>query len=71
MNFSSFGERLLVSMRVTGVGNGRLAKLSGLNQTTISHFTSGNREPSLDNLRKLLAALPEIDARWLITGRLK
>ena len=62
----TFGERLKLAMWITGTSNKDLAKRCGLNQTAVSHFTGGVREPSLKNLGKLLRALPGVDARWFV-----
>lgn len=63
-----FHERLKVALQVTGTRPGQLAELTGIDKTNVSHLLSGQREPSLKTLAKLLRALPGIDARWLVIG---
>ncbi len=52
-----FQERLLRARQVRGLSQGDLAKRAGLPPSSISHFESGNRRPSFDNLRRLATAL--------------
>ncbi len=52
-----FTERLKTARQVRGLGQAELAARSGLPTTSISHFESGNRKPSFDNLRRLAKAL--------------
>ncbi len=40
-----------------GLTQADLGKLAGLPSTTISHFESGSRKPSFDNLRRLTRVL--------------
>jgi transcriptional regulator with XRE-family HTH domain len=41
----------------------------GVQRSSVSHVLSGRNKPSLDFLEKLLNVFPDIDAAWLITGR--
>lgn len=52
-----FTERLKAARQLRGLGQAELASKSGLPTTSISHFESGNRKPSFDNLRRLAKAL--------------
>ena len=52
-----FTERLKAARQTRGLGQAELATKSGLPVTSISHFESGNRKPSFDNLRRLSKAL--------------
>jgi transcriptional regulator with XRE-family HTH domain len=63
-----FPARLRMAMLSTGTSNSYLAKSTGLSASNISHLTTGQRLPSLKTLQTLLLAIPQIDARWLITG---
>lgn len=64
----TFCERLRMAMRVAAVTNGDMAKRTGLSPDNVSHFVRGERLPTINNLAKLLRALPGVDARWLVTG---
>ena len=51
---NQFGKRLKHIRTVwMNIDQEALGKLCGLSSTTISHFETGNRTPSLKNLRKL------------------
>jgi len=51
---NEFGERLRMIRTVwMDVDQEALGELCGLSSTTISHFETGRRTPSLKNLRKL------------------
>ncbi|MGC9472511.1 MAG: helix-turn-helix domain-containing protein [Bacteroidales bacterium] len=46
-----------------------LARLLGVQPSTISHILSGRNKPGFDFLHALLKAFPDISAAWLITGQ--
>jgi transcriptional regulator with XRE-family HTH domain len=52
-----FSERLRTERERKGLSQADLAGRSGLQPSAISHFETGNRDPSFDNLRKLADAL--------------
>jgi len=52
-----FSERLKAVRERRGMSQADLAKKAGLQPTAISHFETGTRSPSFDNLRKLADAL--------------
>lgn len=52
-----FPIRLRESRDRRGLTQGELGKEAGLPPTTISHFESGSRKPSFDNLRRLTRVL--------------
>lgn len=54
---SMFRKRLVETRKLRGCSQEGLATKAGLPPTTISHFESGKRKPSFDNLRKLGDAL--------------
>lgn len=39
-------------------------------RSSVSHVLSGRNKPSIDFLEKILKVFPDIDATWLITGRI-
>lgn len=41
----------------------------GVQRSSISHILSGRNKPSIDFLEKTLEAFPEVDVKWLITGK--
>ncbi|WP_312309207.1 helix-turn-helix domain-containing protein [Stenotrophomonas indicatrix] len=52
-----FPSRLRESRDRRGLTQSELGKEAGLPSTTISHFESGSRKPSFDNLRRLTKVL--------------
>lgn len=63
----NFAERLCAAMKKEGVTQAELATRTGIDLTNVCHLVHGRRTPSLATLRKLLKALPKVDARKLIT----
>jgi len=64
-----FQERLRTAREYRGLSQGELAKRSGLQPSAISHFETGTRKPSFDNLR-LLADTLDITTDYLL-GRVE
>src|SRR5262249_5961645 len=52
-----FPERLRAAREKRGLSQGDLATRAGLQASAISHFETGTRKPSFDNLRRLADAL--------------
>ena len=52
-----FPDRLQAQREQRGLSQDALAKRSSLQATAISHFETGARKPSFDNLRRLADAL--------------
>ena len=52
-----FQDRLRQTREARGWSQSDLAKKSGLQPAAVSHFETGHRSPSFDNLRKLSDAL--------------
>ncbi len=52
-----FPERLRIARETRGLSQGELAARAGLQPSAISHFETGARKPSFDNLRRLADAL--------------
>ena len=53
----SFSVRLRSSREKRNLSQGELAKRAGLQPSAVSHFETGSRKPSFDNLRRLADAL--------------
>ncbi|MBS0225741.1 MAG: helix-turn-helix transcriptional regulator [Proteobacteria bacterium] len=54
---TEFPARLKEAREKRGLTQAGLSKEAGLPSTTISHFESGSRKPSFDNLRRLTKVL--------------
>jgi transcriptional regulator with XRE-family HTH domain len=52
-----FPARLRAAREKRGLTQGELAKRAGLQMSAISHFETGTRKPSFENLRRLADAL--------------
>ena len=55
-------------MESEGLKSSELADNIGVNRATISHVLSGRNKPSIEFLKKLLCAYPNLNSNWLITG---
>jgi transcriptional regulator with XRE-family HTH domain len=64
----TFSERLLVALRAHGLRKIDVANLTAIPSTRISRYCAGQTEPRAANVAALLRALPQTDARWLLTG---
>ena len=53
----SFGVRLRETREKRGLSQSELAEKSGFHPSAISHFETGRRSPSFDNLRRLADTL--------------
>ena len=61
----AFPERLRSAREKRGLSQGELAKRAGFQASAISHFETGSRKPSFDNLRRLADAL-EVTTDYLL-----
>ena len=53
----AFEERLRAAREARQLSQGALAERAGLQPSAVSHFETGTRKPSFDNLRRLADAL--------------
>src|SRR6266481_3874940 len=60
-----FPERLRAAREKRGLNQGDLAERAGLQPSAISHFETGTRKPSFDNLR-LLADMLDVTTDYLL-----
>lgn len=52
-----FSSRLKFARNLRDLSQGELAEKSGLQPSAVSHFETGTRKPSFDNLRRLADSL--------------
>jgi transcriptional regulator with XRE-family HTH domain len=64
----SFGKRLRKTIKAHGLQIGEVAELVNTDSPHICHMCADKKAPSLDTLSRLLKALPDADARWLVCG---
>ena len=62
---SVFSDNLKKIREIKGLSQAELAKRSGLQPSAVSHFETGRRAPSFDNLRRLADTL-EVTTDFLI-----
>jgi transcriptional regulator with XRE-family HTH domain len=60
-----FAARLRVAREYRGLTQGELAQKTGLQPSAVSHFETGTRKPSFDNLR-LLADKLDVTTDYLL-----
>lgn len=61
----AFPARLKEARELRGVSQAELAARAGLQASAVSHFETGGRKPSFDNLRRLAQAL-EVTTDYLL-----
>lgn len=67
----TFRERLAKAMKAEGVSNSILARRTGMRHTHICDILAGGRVGiTIITAAKIIEALPNIDARWLLIGKL-
>lgn len=64
----TFGDRLRTAIAASGKTQGDIARNIGSDGAYISNLCSGRKSPALMVTRRLLNALPGVDARWLVCG---
>jgi len=52
-----FSQRLRAARKMRDLNQGELARRAGLQDSAVSHFETGTRKPSFDNLKRLADAL--------------
>jgi len=62
---SKFSARLRAARDLRGLSQSELADRAGLKPSAVSHFETGKRAPSFDNLKKLADAL-EVSTDYLL-----
>jgi len=62
-------ERIKQIIDYKGITPGELAGLLEVQRSSISHILNGRNKPGAAFLEKFLLVFPEINARWLLTGR--
>lgn len=63
-----FAVRLRVAMLSRYRYQCQFAIGMGVNEQLVSFYLLGRVTPTLGNIQKILQALPNVDARWLLTG---
>lgn len=61
-----FAQRLAVARAGLEMSQEELSRRSGLPASSISHYESGRRGPSIDSLVRIIRAMPGLNANWLL-----
>src|SRR5437879_2945615 len=61
-----FAQRLAIARAGLEMSQEELSRRSGLPASAISHYESGRRGPSIDNLVRIIQAMPSVNANWLL-----
>lgn len=64
----TFGEKIKHARECMGISQNKLAKLSGMAQSSISYIESGDKSPSLDTI-KILAKALDLTPSFLMEGK--
>ncbi len=59
-------SKLIKSMKIS---SSQFADEIGVQRSSVSHVLSGRNKPSLDFVTKILAAYPDINSEWLLSGK--
>jgi transcriptional regulator with XRE-family HTH domain len=64
----TFGERLRASIAAHKISEAEYCRRTDISAPNLSHYIAGQRKPGLDTLAAMIAALPNENLRWLISG---
>ena len=62
-------ERIKEFINYKGIQAGELATLLEVQRSNISHILNGRNKPGASLIEKILLVFPELNARWLLTGK--
>ncbi|MFN4234792.1 MAG: helix-turn-helix domain-containing protein [Bacteroidia bacterium] len=62
-------ERIKAIMFQKGLSPSGFADAIQVQRSSISHILNGRNKPSLELIQKIIAAFPDIDIEWLLTGK--
>lgn len=68
MDKMDVAKRIAELMAYYGLDRGAFASLVGMEPSNVSHLTSGRNKLSFEKLGQVLAAFPNLNARWLVLG---
>ena len=62
-------DRIKEFINYKGISGGELADLLDVQRSNISHILNGRNKPGAALLERFLTTFPEVNARWLLTGK--
>jgi len=64
-----FSQRLQQIIEHYGINAGILADRLSIQRSTLSHLFAGRNRPGFEFLEKLLAAFPDLNLNWVVSGQ--
>lgn len=61
-------EQILSIIKNEGLSASKLAEITGVQPSSVSHILNGRNKPSYDFILKILENFKNINAEWLLTG---
>lgn len=62
-------ERIKEIIDYKGISAGELADLLDVQRSNVSHILNGRNKPGAVFIERFLLSFPEVNARWLLTGK--
>lgn len=62
-------DRIKQYIEFKGITAGELAVMLDVQRSNISHILNGRNKPGATLIEKLLLVFPDLNARWLLTGK--
>jgi len=62
-------DRIKQYIEYKGISAGELAVALEVQRSNISHILNGRNKPGASFIEKLLVVFPDLNARWLLTGK--
>jgi transcriptional regulator with XRE-family HTH domain len=62
-------DRIKEFIDYKGISGGELADMLDVQRSNISHILNGRNKPGAALLERFLTTFPEVNARWLLTGK--
>lgn len=62
-------DRIKQYIEIKGITAGELAVMLDVQRSNISHILNGRNKPGAALIEKLLITFPDLNARWLLTGK--
>lgn len=62
-------DRIKQYIEYKGISAGELAVILEVQRSNISHILNGRNKPGAALIEKLLLVFPDLNARWLLTGK--
>ncbi len=63
------GKRIGQLIKDMGISKAQFAKTVGTSASRVSNITTGRNKPDSPMLEKLAKSYPEVNTRWLLTGK--